>query len=79
MESDFRNRLLSKLFLALPADGASDKLCYEVNPILWRAWCAVKGRDPDTVTEIWTEIDVAESAQLEINLNMNHRVWGKDR
>lgn len=35
--------------------------CYLVNPVLWQAYCLVTKRDPMSVSDLWTELDVVNS------------------
>lgn len=64
------------LLLSLPLNGASLEPCHEVNPNLWQAWCEVKGRDPVEGSNVWTEMDIACSAEIMIRQYMRDLIAG---
>lgn len=60
-----------QLLLAMPEEnGPSEDPCCDVNPFLWRVWCAVTSR-PDDRSEVWSEADVFESCTLMIDRHLN--------
>lgn len=38
----------------------SEELCFEINPTLWRMFCHITKRDPDTPNYNWQERDVVK-------------------
>lgn len=64
------------LLLCLPINGASNKPCHAVNADLWEVWCRTKGRDWKDATNVWSEIDVASSAELMLRQYIRNRVTG---
>lgn len=65
------------LLLSLPISGASNHLCHEVNPNLWFAWCEEKKRDPHQTSDVWTELDVAVSAEMMLRQYIRDRIIGE--
>lgn len=65
------------LLLTLPMRGASEEPCHLRNPDLWDAWCLAKGRLATDPTDIWSEIDVAISAELMLRRYIRERVTGE--
>ena len=65
------------LLLSLPMKGACEEPCYLVNPGLWEAWCSAKGRDLASTSVVWTEIDVAASAELVLRQYIRERITGE--
>jgi hypothetical protein len=65
------------LLLTLPMEGASEEPCHLHNPDLWAAWCQAKGRDATDPTDVWSEIDVAISAELMLKKYIRERVTGE--
>jgi hypothetical protein len=41
--------------------------CATKNPGLWTIWCNLKGRDPLSPSEHWTEADVVQSMEEMLN------------
>lgn len=64
------------LLLSLPLNGATLDICHEVNPNLWHAWCNAIGRNPETVSTVYTEHDVACFAELLLKKYMRDRIVG---
>lgn len=64
------------LIFTLPINGASEQPCHAVNPDLWEVWCKAKGRTCEDPTNVWSEIDVASSAELMVRQFMRNRITG---
>lgn len=65
------------LLLCLPVNGASNRPCHSINHDLWEVWCRAKGRDWKDATDVWSEIDVASSAELMLRQYIRERVAGE--
>lgn len=65
------------LLLTLPMEGASNEPCHLHNPDLWLAWCQAQGRSAVDPTDVWSEIDVAISAELMLRKYIRERVTGE--
>lgn len=65
------------LLLCLPVKGASNRPCHAVNPDLWEVWSRAKRRDWMDATDVWSEIDVASSAELMLRQYIRNCVTGE--
>lgn len=65
------------LLLCLPRKGASNQPCHAVNVDLWEVWCRAKGRDWRDATDVWSEMDVAASAELMLRQYIREQVTGE--
>lgn len=63
-----------ELLQRLPEAGGSLSLCGDVNPELLAVWSRLKGRIGHS--DVWTELDVAESARLMLVQHIRHAVIG---
>jgi len=65
------------LILTLPIKGASERPCHVINPDLWEVWCEIMKRPNESPTDVWSEIDVASSAESMLRQYIRNCVTGE--